>query len=111
MPLPCCRSDSGEDMPSLSGHTPATPSTVALRRLRGRHQPANIFQLGEVAHCPATVLKSCLKAAVDPVGFASDILAYSFSVIVASVIFYVASIIFCIAVQFAKGSIANLAVA
>ena len=106
MPLPCCRSESGEDMPSVSGHTPATPATVAIRR---RHQPAKIFELGVVAYCPATVLKSCLKAAVDPVGFASDILAYSFSVIVASVIFYVASIIFCIAVQFAKGSLANLA--
>ena len=106
MPLPCCRSESGEDMPSVSGHTPATPSTVASQR---RHQPAKIFQRGVVAYCPAIVLTSCLKAAVNPVGFASDILAYSFSVIVASVIFYVASIIFCIAVQFAKGSLANLA--
>ena len=85
-------------MPSVSGHTPATPATVAIRR---RHQPAKIFELGVVAYCPATVLKSCLKAAVDPVGFASDILAYSFSVYVASFIFY-------IAIQFAKGSIANI---
>jgi hypothetical protein len=49
----------------------------------------------------AFVLESCQKAAADPVSFASDILAYSFSLYVASVMFYIAA-------QFAKGSIANL---
>jgi hypothetical protein len=85
-------------MPSVSGHTPATPSTVALQR---RHQPAKILQLGVVAYCPAIVLKSCRKAAADPVGFAFDITAYFFS-------WYVASFILKIAVNFAKGTVANL---
>ena len=103
MPLPCCRSEPVDGMQSLSGHTPATTLTVALRR---RPPPANIFHLGVVAlgvvaYCPALVLESCQKAAADPVSFAFDITAYFFSL-------YVASFILKIAVQLAKGTVANL---
>lgn len=99
MPLPCCRSESGEVMLPRSGHTLATTSTDALQRLP---RPAQIFQVVVVgAYCSTFVFESCKKAVIDPVSFASDILAYSFSVYVASFIFY-------IAIQFAKGSIANI---
>ena len=98
MPLPCCRSDAGQDMRSRSGHTLVTTSTDALQRVP---QPAQIFVVVVGAYCSAFVFEGCQAAIVDPISFASDILAYSFSVYVASVIFY-------IAVQLAKGSIANI---
>ena len=98
MPLPCCRSDAAQDMRSRSGHTLVTTSTDALQRVP---QPAQIFVVVVGAYCSTFVFESCKKAVVDPVSFASDILAYSFSLYVASFIFY-------IAIQFAKGSLANI---
>lgn len=100
----------------LFRRTPATPSTGAFQP---RPRPAHTFPVsypaGEhrslwphagtftacVAVCKAFAVEIFHKAAADPVSFAYDILGYSFSVYVVSVIYY-------IALQFVKGSIANI---